>query len=66
MDMSSVDNNTCPHRQYTFRHRTDSSQDSRIDDVLVLQRLCKATKPTTSILNSCGSSDLRDFDLRGL
>ena len=27
-----TDPNKPPHRQYTFRHRTDSSQDSRIDD----------------------------------
>ena len=57
MDLSSTDNNTCPHRPYTFRHKTDSSQDSRIDDIIVSQRLCNDTKPTTSILHSFGDSD---------
>ncbi len=57
MELVSADNNTSPHRQYTFRHKTDSNQDSRIDDILVSKKLCMASKPTTSILPSCGDSD---------
>lgn len=58
MGLTSTDNNTSKHRQYTFRHKTDSHQDSRIDDIPISKRLCMAAKPVTSILHSCGDSDM--------
>lgn len=57
MGLASTDNNTSQHRQYTFRHRTDSNQDSRLDDILISKRLCMPIKPITSILHACGDSD---------
>ncbi len=35
LHLRTTDPHKHPHRQYTFRHRTDSSQDSRIDDILI-------------------------------
>ena len=46
-----------PHRQYTFRHRMDRSQDSRIDDILMSKSMCTEVLPSTEILNTSGDAD---------
>ena len=57
MTPESIDCSASPHRQYTSRHRTDPSQDSRIDDKLISRGLCQPARPTSNILHSCGDSD---------
>ena len=52
-----TDPNKHPHRQYTFRHRADSSQDSRIDDILILESMCTEMAPSTEVLNTSGDAD---------
>jgi len=46
-----------PHRQYTFRHTTECSQDSRIDDILISESMCTEVLPSTEILNTSGDAD---------
>lgn len=57
VNLVSTDIGTRPHRQYTSRHKTDSNQDSRVDDILISKELCMVAKPATRILHSCGDSD---------
>lgn len=45
------------HRHFTFRHKTDSSQDSRIDDTFICEDLCSDPKPSTVILEANGDAD---------
>ncbi len=45
------------HRQYTFRHRINSSQDSSIDDILASASMCTGMSPSTEILNTSGDAD---------
>jgi hypothetical protein len=45
-----------PHRQYTFRHRTDGSQDSRINDKLMSESMCTELLPSTEVLNTSGDA----------
>ncbi len=45
------------HRQYTFRHRTDSSQDSRINDILISESMCTGMSSSTPILDKSGDAD---------
>ncbi len=40
LHLHTTDPNKHPHRQYSFRHTTGSSQDSRIDDVLISESMC--------------------------
>ena len=43
--------------QYSFRHATDSSQDSRIDDVLASESMCTDMAASTEGLNTSGDAD---------
>ncbi len=44
-------------RQYTFCHRTDGNQDSRIDDIFISESMCTEVFPSTEILNTSGDAD---------
>jgi len=46
-----------PHSQYTFRHRTDSSQDSRIDDILISESMCTGMSSSIELLDTSGDAD---------
>ncbi len=39
LHLHATDPDEHPLRQYIFRHRTDSSQDSRIDDILISESM---------------------------
>ena len=57
LHLRTTDPNKHPHRQYTFRHRTDSSQDSRIDDILISKTMCTKMPPSTEVLDTSGDAD---------
>ncbi len=45
------------HRHYSFRHATDSSPDSRIDDILISESMCTGMAAHTEVLNTSGNAD---------
>ncbi len=49
--------NLTDHTGYTFCHRTDSSQDSRIDDIFISESMCTEVLPSTENLNTSGDAD---------
>ena len=57
LHLHTTDPDKHPHRQYSFRHATDSSQDSRIDDILVSESMCKGMAAHTEVLNTSGNAD---------
>ena len=57
LHLHTTDPDKHPHRQYSFRHTTDSSQDSRIDDKLVSESMCTGTAAHTEVLNTSGDAD---------
>ena len=46
-----------PHRNYSFRHATDSSKGSRVDDILVSEFMCTGMAAHTEVLNTSGDAD---------
>ena len=57
LKLSTTDPDKQQHRQYTFCHMTDGSQDSRLDDTFTSESMCTGTLPTTEILHTSGDSD---------
>ncbi len=57
LHLHTTDPNKHPHRQYSFCHATDSSQDSRIDDVLVSDAMRTDMAAHTVVLNTAGNAD---------
>ena len=43
MRLQTIDPDKHPHRQYTSCHRTDGSQDSRIDDIFISESMYTGT-----------------------
>ena len=61
LHLRTTDPSTHPHGQYTFCHRTDSSQDSRIDDILISESMCTKMAPSTEVLNTSGDADHHQY-----
>ena len=57
LHLRTTDPNNRPHRQYSFRHTTDSGQDSRIDDIFISESMCTERGPSTEVLNTSGDAD---------
>jgi len=57
MHLCTIDPNKHPHRQFTFRHRTNSGQDSRIDDIFMSESMCTEIAPSIEVLNTSGDAD---------
>ncbi len=57
LHLHTTDPDKHPHRQYSFRHATDSSQDSRIDDILVSESMCTGMAAHTEVLKTSGDAD---------
>jgi len=57
LHLHTTDPDRNPHRQYTFRHRIDSSQDSRIDDKLISESMCTGISSSMEILDTSGDAD---------
>ncbi len=57
LHLCTTDPNKHPHRQHTFRHRTDSSQDSKIDDIFISESMCTEMAPSTEVLKTSGDAD---------
>ena len=57
LHLHTIDPDRDPHRQYSFRHTTDSSQDSRIDDILVSESMRTDMAAHTEVLNASGDAD---------
>lgn len=57
LKLSTTDPDKQQHRQYTFCHVTDGSQDSRLDDTFISESMCTGTLRTTEILHTSGDSD---------
>ena len=57
LHLRTTDPNPHPHRQYTFCYRTDSGQDSRINDIVISESMCTEMAPSTEVLNTSGDAD---------
>lgn len=57
LHLHTTDPDKHPYRQYSFWHTTDSSQDSRIDDILVSESMCTSIAAHTEVLNTSGDAD---------
>ncbi len=57
LHLHTTDPDKHPHRHYTFRHTTGSSQDSRIDDILVSESMCTGMAARTEALKTLGDAD---------
>ena len=57
LHLHTTDPNKHPHRQYSFCHATDSSQDSRIDDILVSESMCTSMAVHTEVLETSRDAD---------
>ena len=55
--MQTTDQDRLPHRQFTCRHKTDGSQDSRLDDILTSDFPNTSAKPMTRVLDTRGDAD---------
>ena len=57
LHLHTTDPDKHPHRQYSFCHATDSSQDSRIDDILVSESMCTSMAVHTEVLETSRDAD---------
>jgi len=57
LHLHTTDPDKHPHRQHSFRHTTDSSQDSRIDDILISESMCTDPAAHTEVLNTSDDAD---------
>ena len=57
LHLHTTDPDKHPYRQYSFWHTTDSSQDSRTDDILVSESMCTSIAAHTEVLNTSGDAD---------
>ena len=57
LHLRTTDPNKHPHRQYASRHRTDSGQDSRMDDIFTSESMCTEIAPSTEVLNTSGDAE---------
>ena len=57
LQLHTTDPDKHPHRLYSFRHATNSSQDSRIDDILVSESMCTDMAAHTEVLDTSSDAD---------
>ena len=57
LHLHTTDPDKHPHRQYSFCHATDSSQDSKIDDILVSESMCTSMAVHTEVLETSRDAD---------